>query len=158
MAEQTGKWLYECWRAAFNFQFAKYCILDIFRNLPCSTLSEKQHGLILWGICSLGISNVPSENTVKSVIDSIQYMCGVRTIRYKEALGHVYYVNDLCALIAQVTLFVCRKFRAVVIVELRNLQIPKSADFSNSILRMREIFFSTLTRVDAGCMSLMRVF
>lgn len=49
---------------------------------------------------------MPSESTVKSVVDSIQYTCGVKTIRYTGALGHVYYVNDLCALIAQVSFII----------------------------------------------------
>ena len=85
-----------------QLRLCKFCILDVFRNLPRSTLSERQLALISWGLRCLGISNVPSENTVKSVIDSVQYMCGVRTIRYKGAFGHIYFVNDLAMLIAQV--------------------------------------------------------
>ena len=52
----------------------------------------------------LGILQIPSDNVVKNLMQSLQFAYGVKTIRYEGALGHVYYANDLLALIAQVSI------------------------------------------------------
>lgn len=49
----------------------------------------------------MGIHDVPSNFEVNRVVKTLQELCGVQSIRYEGALGHVYYVNDLAGLIAQ---------------------------------------------------------
>ena len=78
-------------------------MLDILQNLPRSIFSDKQNDIIHWGMGTLGIPQIPSNSIVKTFVQDLQSACGVRTIRYEGALGHVYYANDLLALIAQVS-------------------------------------------------------
>ena len=51
---------------------------------------------------TFGVSHVPVESSIKSLIEGIQLLCGVTTKRYYGALGHIYYSNDIGVLIAQV--------------------------------------------------------
>lgn len=39
---------------------------------------------------------------MQRITNMLQRLCGISSIRYKGALGHVYYVNDLAGIIAQV--------------------------------------------------------
>lgn len=55
-----------------------------------------------WAIQSFGISKIPSEHTIKSIMNKLQNNYSVRTLHYQGALGHVYYANDLAQLISQV--------------------------------------------------------
>lgn len=51
---------------------------------------------------ALGVPNLPSDKTMDQIDKEMQCMCGIRSIRYDGKLGHVYYANDLAAIIAQV--------------------------------------------------------
>ncbi|KAJ6570771.1 hypothetical protein B0H10DRAFT_1839734 [Mycena sp. CBHHK59/15] len=50
---------------------------------------------------ALGLKDLPSDRVMDDIDKSLQKMCGVQSIRYSGKLGHVYYVNDLAAIIAQ---------------------------------------------------------
>jgi len=58
--------------------------------------------VILWGMEVFGINGLPSVEVMKDIDQLLQSYCGVDTIRYEGAFGHVYYVNHLGKLIAQV--------------------------------------------------------
>lgn len=60
--------------------------------------------IINWGLAMFGVDNLPSLDVMKDIDDALQDMCGIDTIRHKGPLGHVYYLNDLAAIIAQVRL------------------------------------------------------
>ena len=53
----------------------------------------------------LGVDNRPSLFVLKTIDTMLQAMCGIGSIRHKGPLGHVYYLNDLAALLAQVSIF-----------------------------------------------------
>jgi hypothetical protein len=63
---------------------------------------EKQNSAIQWMAMMLGIENIPSHNTMKEIDTALQNACGIQSICYAGPLGHIYYTNDLPALIAQV--------------------------------------------------------
>jgi hypothetical protein len=65
-------------------------------------LSRKQNAAIHWAMGNLGIPNLPSERVMDSVDVALQKLCGIQTHRYQGKLGHVVYINDLGAIIAQV--------------------------------------------------------
>lgn len=52
----------------------------------------------------MGIPHVPSEPTMKSIVERLQRLCGIKTYRCQGALGHIYFANDLLRLIGQVCL------------------------------------------------------
>ena len=83
----------------------KTCVLDIVRHLPRSTLSDRQLDFILWGMRTLHIPQIPSDSVIKGAAICLQQACGIRSIRYEGSLGHVYYVNDLLQIIAQVSAY-----------------------------------------------------
>ncbi|KAH7923808.1 hypothetical protein BV22DRAFT_1105892 [Leucogyrophana mollusca] len=57
--------------------------------------------VILWALATLGVNNLPSQKVLKDIDQLLQHCCGIETLRYQGALGHVYYVNHLPSLIAQ---------------------------------------------------------
>ncbi|KAH7867912.1 uncharacterized protein C8R40DRAFT_1164165 [Lentinula edodes] len=57
--------------------------------------------IILWGVASFGVRNLPSTDVAKSVGKYLQSLCGIKTERQKGPLGHVYYLNELDGLIRQ---------------------------------------------------------
>ncbi|KAI0754107.1 hypothetical protein C8Q80DRAFT_346349 [Daedaleopsis nitida] len=77
------------------------CVLDILRHLPRSLFSDSQMEVILWSYAMLGIDNRPSVAMLKTVDELLQAQCGIGSIRYKGPLGHVYYANDMGAIMAQ---------------------------------------------------------
>ncbi|KAI0825276.1 hypothetical protein BC628DRAFT_262703 [Trametes gibbosa] len=77
------------------------CVLDVLRHLPRSLFSDSQMEVILWSMDMLGIDHRPSLAVLKSVDQMLQAYCGIDSIRYEGPLGHVYYTNDLAAILAQ---------------------------------------------------------
>ncbi|KAI0071651.1 hypothetical protein K474DRAFT_1606601 [Panus rudis PR-1116 ss-1] len=77
------------------------CVLDILRHVPRCAFSEKQNAVIHWAMRALGVKDIPSESTMRNIDTKLQKLCGIDSLRFKGALGHVYYSNDLAALIAQ---------------------------------------------------------
>ncbi|KIK60034.1 hypothetical protein GYMLUDRAFT_59756 [Collybiopsis luxurians FD-317 M1] len=71
------------------------CVLDVLQHLPHSTLSNSQLEVILWAIQVLGVPDVPSVASMKEVQKMLDAVCGVRTLQYHGALGHIYYTNSL---------------------------------------------------------------
>jgi hypothetical protein len=51
---------------------------------------------------ALGVEDLPSDRIMDDVDRALQKLCGIQTIRYSGKLGHIYHVNDLAAIIAQV--------------------------------------------------------
>jgi hypothetical protein len=81
------------------------CILDILRHLPRSLFSDAQMDIISWGLRVFGIDDIPSVDVLKELDAELQELYGIKSIRYEGALGHVYYVNSIEDLIAQVQYF-----------------------------------------------------
>ncbi|KAG2035286.1 hypothetical protein BDR03DRAFT_812159, partial [Suillus americanus] len=77
------------------------CTLDILMHLPHSVFSERQIDILLWLLRVNNVDDVPSVKSVKRVEDTIQRLCGIRSIPYDGALGHRYYINSLADLIRQ---------------------------------------------------------
>ncbi|KAJ7688772.1 hypothetical protein B0H14DRAFT_3101119 [Mycena olivaceomarginata] len=50
---------------------------------------------------ALGLNDLPSDRVMDDIDKVLQPLCGIQTIRYAGKLGHVYYVNDFAAIIAQ---------------------------------------------------------
>ena len=61
--------------------------------------------IVYWALKALGVPKVPSDSMTKLIFESLQYYCGICSYQFEGAFGHVYYANDLCAIIAQVHLF-----------------------------------------------------
>ena len=100
------------------------CVIDILRHVPRCAFSDRQNTVIHYSMKLLGISNVPSVYTMKNVERVLQRICGVDSIRFAGALGHVYYTNDFAAIIAQVCVFssCVYKFDVILILSLRKWQ------------------------------------
>lgn len=78
------------------------CVLDVLRHLPRCAFSVKQNAAIHWAMLALGVPDLPSDYDIDRTSKALQQLLGVQSIRYQGAMGHVYYVNDLAQLIAQV--------------------------------------------------------
>jgi hypothetical protein len=78
------------------------CTLDILMHLPRSVFSQKQLDLFLWLLKVNDVDDVPSVKSMQSLNAALQGMCGIESIKYKGALGHMYYMNSLPQIIAQV--------------------------------------------------------
>ncbi|KAF7344648.1 hypothetical protein MVEN_01625000 [Mycena venus] len=76
-------------------------VLDILRHVPRCSFSKKQNAAIHWAMLALGLNDLPSDRVMDDIDKVLQPLCGIQTIRYAGKLGHVYYVNDLAAIIAQ---------------------------------------------------------
>ncbi|KAL1947759.1 hypothetical protein VTO73DRAFT_13483 [Trametes versicolor] len=77
------------------------CVLDILRHLPRSLFSDSQMETILWCLDIFGIDHRPSLAVLKTVDTMLQSYCGIESIRYEGPLGHIYYANDLGAILGQ---------------------------------------------------------
>ncbi|KAF8148334.1 hypothetical protein K438DRAFT_1625608, partial [Mycena galopus ATCC 62051] len=77
------------------------CVLDILRHIPRCSFSKKQNAAIHWAMLALGLTDLPSDRVMDDIDKALQKMCGIQSIRYMGKLGHIYYVNDLAAIIAQ---------------------------------------------------------
>ncbi|KAJ7475625.1 hypothetical protein B0H11DRAFT_2427303 [Mycena galericulata] len=77
------------------------CVLDILRHIPRCSFSKKQNAAIHWGMLALGLRDLPSDRVMDDIDKALQPLCGIQSVRYAGKLGHVYYVNDLAAIIAQ---------------------------------------------------------
>ncbi|KAG6888272.1 hypothetical protein C0992_009087 [Termitomyces sp. T32_za158] len=49
----------------------------------------------------MGLTDIPSDRIMDDIDRALQRLCGIDSIRFQGALGHIYYTNDLAALIAQ---------------------------------------------------------
>ncbi|KAJ7641154.1 hypothetical protein FB45DRAFT_1124604 [Roridomyces roridus] len=77
------------------------CVLDILRHIPRCSFSKKQNAAIHWAMSALGVHDLPSDRVMDDIDKALQPLCGIQSIRYSGKLNHVYYVNDLAAIIAQ---------------------------------------------------------
>lgn len=53
---------------------------------------------------ALGVDFLPSVVQLKDLNVHMQNVCGIRTLRYEGQLGHLYYVNSIADIVAQVCL------------------------------------------------------
>lgn len=74
-------------------------------HLPRSVFSHRQLDLFLWLLKVNDIDDVPSVKSMQTLNAMLQRMCGVDSVKYKGELGHIYYVNNLSQIIAQVRHF-----------------------------------------------------
>lgn len=81
---------------------SKTCVLDILRHIPRCSFSRKQNLAIHWAMLALGVPNLPSDRTMDDIDKELQKLCGIKSIHYEGAFNHIYYVNDLSAIISQV--------------------------------------------------------
>ncbi|KAG5633997.1 hypothetical protein H0H81_003978 [Sphagnurus paluster] len=77
------------------------CVLDILRHIPHSAFSQKQNETIHWAMQVLGVADLPSDRTMDDINRALQDLCGIESLRYDGALGHIYYSNDLAGILAQ---------------------------------------------------------
>ncbi|KAJ4497274.1 hypothetical protein C8R41DRAFT_760050, partial [Lentinula lateritia] len=77
------------------------CVLDILRHIPRCSFSRKQNLAIHWAMLALGVPNLPSDRTMDDIDKELQKLCGIKSIHYEGAFNHIYYVNDLSAIISQ---------------------------------------------------------
>ncbi|KAJ7736951.1 hypothetical protein DFH07DRAFT_842427, partial [Mycena maculata] len=77
------------------------CVLDILRHIPRCSFSKKQNTSIHWGMTALGLRDLPSDRVMDDIDKALQPLCGIQGVQYSGKLGHIYYVNDLAAIIAQ---------------------------------------------------------
>ncbi|KAG6825018.1 hypothetical protein H0H92_005084 [Tricholoma furcatifolium] len=77
------------------------CILDILRHIPRSAFSRKQNEIIHWAMLALGVKDLPSDRTMDDIDRALQQICGIESLRFNGALGHIYYTNDFSAILAQ---------------------------------------------------------
>ena len=71
-------------------------------HLPRSVFSRKQLDLFLWLLRVNRVDDVPSVKSMTLLNKIMQNLCGVDTIAYKGKQGHVYHVNNIGQLLAQV--------------------------------------------------------
>lgn len=64
--------------------------------------SHQQLDVFLWPPKVNNIDDVPSVRSMQTLNVMLQKMCGVDSIKHKGTLGHIYYVNSLSNIIAQV--------------------------------------------------------
>ncbi|KAJ7938480.1 hypothetical protein B0H13DRAFT_1587529, partial [Mycena leptocephala] len=50
---------------------------------------------------ALGLQDLPSDRVMHDIDKALQPLCGVPSVRYTGKLGHIYYVNDMAAIISQ---------------------------------------------------------
>lgn len=86
------------------------------RHIPRFTFSDRQNELFLWCLTALGVPDVPSDSALKELDEALQAAYGIRTIRYEGSLGHIYYVNDIRSIVAQVLFTFIPFFVSVLIV------------------------------------------
>ncbi|KAI0740365.1 hypothetical protein C8Q76DRAFT_821403 [Earliella scabrosa] len=77
------------------------CVLDILRHLPQSLFSDAQMEITLWAMDIFQMDNRPSLFVLKMIDKMLQDGWGIDSIRHEGPLGHIYYLNDLGAIIAQ---------------------------------------------------------
>ncbi|KAJ7607345.1 hypothetical protein FB45DRAFT_764359 [Roridomyces roridus] len=77
------------------------CVLDILRHIPRCSFSKKQNAAIHWAMLALGLNHLPSDRVMDDIDKALQKLCGIQSIRYTGKFDHIYYVNDLAAIIAQ---------------------------------------------------------
>lgn len=79
---------------------------------------------------ALGLKDLPSDRIMDDIDRALQRMCGIQSIRYSGKLGHVYYVNDLAAIIAQVNTNYTEKLHQLTMFkEMANPTTPKNLHF-----------------------------
>ncbi|KDQ20801.1 hypothetical protein BOTBODRAFT_87505, partial [Botryobasidium botryosum FD-172 SS1] len=88
-------------RPYFPWPDRETCVLDILRHVPRCAFSRKQNTAIHWAMLALGLKDLPSDRVMDDIDRSLQDLCGIQSLRYEGALGHIYYVNDMAAIIAQ---------------------------------------------------------
>lgn len=76
--------------------------LDAIANIPRSGFSRQQMEIIFWFLKANGVSRIPSVRTLRSQNAVLHSMCGIRTLEYKGAFGHLYFINSLADIIRQV--------------------------------------------------------
>ena len=85
-----GRWIYRGFESYWSQ--LKECVMDMLCHLPRSIFSDKEMASISWAMNVLGASNVPSESRTKAMMKGLQIACGIETIRYQGALGHIFYL------------------------------------------------------------------
>ncbi|KAI6149213.1 hypothetical protein BKA82DRAFT_4013861 [Pisolithus tinctorius] len=63
--------------------------------------------VILWGLSVLSIDNILSTRTLKDLDNLLQSQYGIPSVHYQGLLGHVYYVNHLPSIVAQICPHIC---------------------------------------------------
>jgi hypothetical protein len=71
-------------------------------HLPRSIYSETQLQGILWLLGVNHVRELPSVRQMKKLNMMLQNICGINTIPYNGILGHIYHVNSLSQILAQV--------------------------------------------------------
>ncbi|KAH9482318.1 hypothetical protein JR316_0004416 [Psilocybe cubensis] len=77
------------------------CSLDVLTHLPRSAFSRKQLDLFLWLLKVNGVDDIPTTKSVKSANETLQKLCGIRTLECNGKQGHQYYMNSIHDILSQ---------------------------------------------------------
>jgi hypothetical protein len=79
-------------------------MLDILDHLPCMRISDALMEMIIWVLRECGVQDTPLFYALHKVQKQLQEKQGIPCNKYKSVQGNIFYVNDLRAIIAQVSL------------------------------------------------------
>lgn len=86
------------------YSFKQEFLLDLLDSMPRLRLSDQQMKLVIFILKEAGVKNVPSLDTLRRVQKKLREDIAVPTERHISVKGNVFYVNQLCGQIAQVSL------------------------------------------------------
>ena len=78
------------------------CILDALDSLPRLRISNELMKAILWAVQELGVKDVPSLKRLRATQQALRTHGSIRTREFKSVLGNLFFMNDICDLVAKV--------------------------------------------------------
>jgi hypothetical protein len=136
--------------------YIQTCVLDILKHIPRMAFSRMHMEAIVWAMTELGLTKLPTESAMMSVEKKLHNLCGVQSIRYQGAHGHIYYLNDLAAIIAQV--IICVFISCMHLPSLRRWQTRLYGHICHSFLKMQAVSSMRLAKRLGGFMNLMKTY
>jgi hypothetical protein len=79
-------------------------LLDMLDNLPRLRMSDKHMEAILFVLRESGAQDVPSLDTLRRLQSNLSEMIATKPNRHISADGNIYYINNIAAQVAEVSL------------------------------------------------------
>lgn len=76
-------------------------LLDVLDNIPHLPVSDSLMKVIIWILKETGTSEVPLFTQLRKVQSNLCQSCEVPTVKCHSPQGNIFYMNDVCHLIAQ---------------------------------------------------------